>query len=479
MKIETSSPDQDAKLVRTLNLSDMTLLVIGSIIGSGIFFVPSAIVAQLGQDTGLVLLAWLAGGVLSFIGALSLAELTVMKPEAGGIYVFIRDSFGSLPAFLYGWTLFFVVSSGTVATLAVAFGDNLRRIVPLSTVGTKATAMGLIAALTALNVRGTRQSASVQNVVTALKMVSILAISGVILAKAHATLGARTFLPRRLSWSAGSSFGVALVSVLWAYEGWQYASYTAGESRDPRRNFPRAFFAGIATVMVLYLAANIAYLAALGPSGVASSHNVAADAVTVTTGRSAATLVVIVIALSVFGGVNAVLLTNPRVYFAMAKDGVFFSKLAKVHPRFHTPAFAILVSSGWAGVLVVSGTFKELLTYVIFTGWLFYGLAVACVFVYRRRFPTVQRGYGVPGYPWTPVLFLMAAAGLAVNTLFRQPRSSLAGLAIVALGVPAYRIWSGGFSDGKGHVVATSSLSPKDASDRSLNSPQHGSFTDL
>lgn len=436
-------PNHDGQLVRTLNLGDLILLIIGCVIGSGIFFVPSTIASQLNGDTGLILLVWVGGGMLSFVGALTLAELTTMRPEAGGIYIFIRDCFGRLPAFLYGWTLFFVVSSGTAAALATAFSENLRQIVPLSSFEAKITAVGLLVVLGMLNVRGTRHGANTQNIVTIIKIGSILAISGVLFWKSHNALSIHTFLPQSFSWSALSSFGLAMVGVLWAYEGWQYVTYSAGEIVDPQRIFPRGFFAGTAAVTVMYCTMNVAYIAALGSSGVAQSHNVAADAIGSTMGRPGATLVVIAIAVSVFGGANGLILTNPRVFFAMANDGLFFSKLAKIHTRFHTPAFAIAAGCGWAAVLAVTGTFEQILTYVIFTGWLFYALAAACVFMYRRRFPDLYRPYRVPGYPWLPILFLVVAAGLAINTLVREPRSSLVGLGIVALGLPAYRVWSG------------------------------------
>ena len=438
---EVGNQERDPQLIRTLDLYDLTLLVIGSVIGSGIFFVPSTVVRQLNGDTGLTLLAWLAGGVLSYIGALTLAELTTMRPEAGGIYVFIRECFGRLPSFLYGWTLFFVISAGTAAALASAFSENLRHVIPMSTLEAKATAVTLLVVLAIVNVWGTRHSANLQNITTLIKIGSILIISGIIFWKAHGAVGSQIFLPEPVSWSVGSNFGLAMVSILWAYEGWQYATYSAGETLNPQRNFPRAFLMGTGVVITLYLIVNVAYVAILGKFGVMESHNVAADAMNLAIGRYAGAVVVMAIAVSVLSGANALILTNPRVYFAMAKDGVFFSKLARIHPRFHTPAFAIVAGTGWAAVLTLSGTFEQLLTYVIFTGWLFYALAGACVFVYRRRFPKAERKYEVPGYPITPIVFLLVAGALAINTVVHEPRRSLAGLAIVAVGLPAYRIW--------------------------------------
>jgi basic amino acid/polyamine antiporter, APA family len=445
MQERNAVPDRQDNLPRTLKFADVLLLIISSIIGSGIFFVSSTVATQLFGDTGLILMAWLAGGVLSMLGALTLAELTALRPEAGGIYVFIRECYGQLPAFLYGWTLFFVISSGTMAALAVAFSDNLRAILPMSSIEAKIAAIGVILGLAALNVRGTRYSANVQNLAAVIKIGSVLTISCSILAKVHGAIGLHTFLPHPFSWSVTSSFGLSLVAILWAYEGWQYATYSAGETINPRRNFPLAFLIGMSTVIVVYLTANIAYIAALGPAGVARSSNVAADAMTRMFGRPAAAMVVIAIGLSVVGGANGLLLTNTRVYYAMARDGVFFAKLADVHPRFRTPAFAIIAGSGWAAILALSGTFHQLLTSVMFIGWLFYALAVSCIFVHRRRFRTIERPYRMPGYPWTPVLFLLAATALAANTLVHQPMRSLVGLSIVALGIPAYQIWHRSF----------------------------------
>ena len=431
----------NSKLVRTLNRRDLTLLVVGSMIGSGIFFAPAIIDRQLQGASGLVLLAWIAGGALSFCGALTLAELTTMKPEAGGLYIFIRDCFGPLPAFLYGWTLFFIIYSGTAATLAAAFTDNLRRLLPMSPAEAKGVGIGFLAVLTAINVWGTRQASDVQNVVSLTKLGSLFTIGVILLTKTHHTSDLRVLSANTMNWSTSSAFGLALVSILWAYEGWQYASYSAGEARDPGRDFPHAFLVGTITVTVIYLFMNIAYIWALGADGVAQSSNVAADAVSLAVGRRSAALVVIAIAISVFGGANGLMLSNPRVFYAMARDELFFARLATVHPRFHTPVFAIVAGCAWAVLLLLTGTFENLLVYVIFAGWLFYALAAACIFVYRRRQPELPRPYHVPGYPWTPAVFVLTSAALAINTVVRKPGSSLAGLGVIALGIPAYAMW--------------------------------------
>jgi basic amino acid/polyamine antiporter, APA family len=231
-----------------------------------------------------------------------------------------------------------------------------------------------------------------------------------------------------------------MLGVLWAYEGWQYATFSAGETIDPQRNFPRAFFIGLAALVSIYVLANLGYLAALTPAALAESRSAAAASVATVVGPTSAKLIAIAIAISIFGAVNGIILTSSRVYYAMATDGLFFQKLAEVHPRYRTPAFAVMSGSVWAALLALTGTFQQLFTYTVFTGWLFYGIAAASIFVYRRR-PDNARPYSVPFYPWTPLLFIVAAAALVVNTIVAQPRPALIGLAIVFAGAPVYAIW--------------------------------------
>jgi APA family basic amino acid/polyamine antiporter len=429
------------QLRTTLRFWDITLLIISSIIGSGIFFVPSVVLHELHGKGGLSLLAWVSGGVLSLLGALTLAELSASRPAAGGIYVFIRECFGALPAFLYGWTLFFVISSGTIAALAVAFADNIQHLVTMPPALSKATSIILIAFLCVINVCGTKLSATVQNMVASIKIASVLVISALILASPHRIPAPHPPTTILANWSVVSSFGLAVISILWAYEGWQYATYSAGEAVNPQKDFPPAFFWGTVTVIFIYVLMNVAYTSALGTGGIEMSRNVATDSVTVTAGPRVARFVTLAIAISVLGGANGVLLTNPRVFYAMSADGLFLDVLARVHPRFGTPALAIVAGSIWAGLLAITGTFQQLLTFVVFTGWLFYALSAMCVFVYRKRAPHLPRPYRVTGYPFTPLLFVAAAAALACNSIARQPLRSLAGLFIVGTGIPAYLFW--------------------------------------
>lgn len=435
-----------AQLARVLGRRDLTLLTIGCVIGSGIFLVPGQVLTQSGGYVGPALLVWLVGGVLSLLGALTYGELCAVNPKAGGLYVHLRDCFGPLPAFLFGWTLFFAMNGGAVATLAVAFGNTLGQMIPLSGTASKAVAIGMIAVLTIVNIRGTRSSADLQNWTTAVKVGAILLMSVALLALGHGFSGsAQSIWPASMSGSLVSGFGVAMIGVLWAYEGWQYGTFSAGEVIDPQRNYPRAFFVGTAALIGIYLLANIAYVAALGSAGVAQSKSAAAEALTAVINPTAAKLIAATILVSVFSAANSNVLTCPRVYYAMANDGLFFRKLAEVHPRFGTPAFAIVAGSVWASVLAAAGTFNQLLTYVVFCGWIFYGLSAATIFVYRKRIPATERFYSVPGYPWTPLLFVVAALVLVVNTVVSQlradPKRTCLALSVILLGLPAYLIW--------------------------------------
>ena len=449
-------------LKRTLGTRDLAFIVIGTVIGSGIFVVPGAVLRQTGGHVGVALLVWLTAGVLSLLGALTYAELGAADPDAGGVYAYIRDAFGPLPAFLYGWATFFVISSGSVATLAVAFTGYLDQLVALGPAAAKVVAVLMITAVTVVNVRGTRHGANVQNWTTVTKAGAIVLLSVLLVASGTGLGEGREagFWPERVSGSLLSGVGLALLGVLWAYEGWQYVTFSAGEARDPQRTLPVAIVAGTAALIAIYVLANVGYVAALGAARVAATDRVAAEAAAATLGPAAGKLVAVVILVSMFSATNGLALTSPRLYFAMARDGLFFRRLAEVHPRVGTPAFAIVASSAWAAVLAATGTFEQLLTYVIFAGWIFYALGALAVFVFRRRDPDRVRPFRVPGYPLTPLLFVAAAGAIVVNTLVTQPRQSLLGLGMVLLGTPAYFVWRArGGPPGEG-ALTTRAASP-------------------
>ncbi len=406
-------------------------------IGSGIFLVPAPVLRACGGSVGLALLVWAGAGVLCFLGALTYAELCTRRPEAGGLYVFVREAFGRLPAFLYGWTLFLVIGPGSVATLAVAFGSYLREFVDLGPLGVKAASIAMIAVVAAINVRGTRHSADVQNATTAIKAGSVALLSLLLIARGDRLFEPAPAAPAGFGIVAG--LGLALVAVLWAYEGWQFVTYSAGETLEPQRNFARGLALGTGILVVLYLLANLGYLAVLGPAGVMAAERVASEAATRVLGPLAGQLLAGVILVAMFSAANSIVLTSPRVYFAMARDGLFFEHVAEIHPRFGTPAVSILVCAAWAAVLAATGTFEQLLTYVVFAGWIFYGLGGAALFVYRRRDPVAP--FLTPGYPWSTIFFVASAAFIVVNTLVTQPREALIGSLIVLLGGPAWLFW--------------------------------------
>src|SRR5580700_5655200 len=437
------TPSQNSPtLVRTLGLRDLTMLVIGGVIGSGIFLVPGAIQRRVGNSVGLAILVWVAGGFLSLVGALTYGELAAMKPEAGGLYVYIRDCFGRLPAFLYGWTLFLVIATGGIATLAVAFSAYLGNIVALTPFAAKLAAIAMIGVITVVNIYGTRESSDLQNWTTYIKIALILGMSGALLWFGRGFHGSENILwPERINASLISNFGLAMIAALWSYEGWQFASFSAGEAARPQRDFPRAFFYGTLSLTVIYVIAAISYVAALGPEAAGRSDTIAAAAMAVILGPMAAKFVALLIMISTFSSANSIQLTSPRVYYAMANDGLFFRRMAEVHLRFRTPAFAILTAGIWAAVLACIGSFEQLFTYVIFTGWIFYGLAGASIFVYRRRMPGADLPYRVPGYPWTPLIFVLASAALVVNAISSRPAGAIEGVGIVLAGLPAYLIW--------------------------------------
>jgi APA family basic amino acid/polyamine antiporter len=429
-------------LKRTLGFRDLTLLIIGAVIGSGIFLVPAEVLRAAGGSISVSLLVWLAGGVLSLLGALTYGELSAMNPKAGGLYIYIRDCFGRLPAFLFGWTLFVAIAGGANATLAAAFSSYVGEFYTLNDFTAILVRIAVLVVVTVVNVWGTRKSSDLQNWTTGIKVGAILFMSAILLWGGNGFTNASPSLwPQQVDATLASGFGVAMISVLWAYEGWQYGTYSAGETVDPQRNFPRAFLIGTAILIGVYMLANISYLAALGPTEAASASRIASSSVAVVLGPGAAKLVALAILISIFSAANSTALTAPRVFYAMAKDGLFFDKLAEVHPRFGTPAFAIITGSVWSAILACIATFQELLSYVVFTGWIFYALAAACVFVYRKRMQGSLPPYKVPGYPLTPLLFIVSAGALVGNTIIATPGNALKGLLMVLLGVPVYFYW--------------------------------------
>jgi len=435
-------------LVRTLRQRDLYLLFVGSVIGSGIFLTPGLILRQLDGSVGWSMVVWIVGGGLSLLGALTYAELAAANPEAGGLYCFIRDGFGRGSAFLYGWCLFLVIASGSVAALARAFTRYLGEIIRLNDFETRLAAVAMIAVVTAVNVWGTRKSSDMQNVTTLIKGGVIVALSLVLLALGKQ--GPTIFSAMGTTQDTGTlvtGFGLAMIAVLWAYEGWQFGTYSAGEVVEPQKAFPRAFLMGSLTLVGLYLLAIVAYLFALGPVVATNSDAIAAQAVSAVLGRNAGIIVALTILVSTFSAANSVILTAPRVFFAMANDNLFFKGLAAVHPRFKTPAAAIIALGVWSAVLACAGNFAQLIGGVIFIGWVFYGLGAAAIFPIRRASGDKPIPYRVPGYPWTPIVFVLAAGAIVANAIYsavRDPsqfKNLVVAIVLFGLGVPAYFFW--------------------------------------
>jgi APA family basic amino acid/polyamine antiporter len=429
-----------AQLRRTLSLRDLVFIVVGTVIGSGIFLTPGAVVRSAGSG-GVALAAWVVGGVLSLLGALTFAELGAAKPESGGMYAYLRDAFGPLLAFLYGWTMFLVIGSGSLATLGAAFPRYVGVLVPLSPAASSAVAIAMIVVVTVLNIRGTRRSADVQGVATSIKAGVIVLLAAALIVLSPRGLAQNVWWPDRVSASTLAGAATGMIGVLWAYEGWQYVTFSAGETLDPQRTFGRGIVAGTAMLIGIYVLANVGYFSVLGVDGVAASSRVATDAAEAVLGPAASKLLAIVILVSIFSAANGLTLTLPRLFFAMANDGVFFARLAAVHPRFGTPAAAILGTAVWSAVLVLSGSFEQLLAYVVFMSWLWFALAALAIFVFRRREPEAVRPFRTPGYPLTPMVFVAAALVIVANTIVAQPLQSSIGLGLAAAGVPAFRIW--------------------------------------
>ena len=463
----TGSPGHVASandhLARGLTLTDTAALVVGTVIGTGVF-IKTAIMTQ---DTGsatMVLMAWMAAGVLSLAGALTYAELGAMLPQAGGEYVYLRHAYGELAAFLYGWMRFVVGSTGSIAILGVGFATFLSAILPMTTVwantrvellgqaidwqfGTKQiVAVAAIMFFAVINCFTVTLGGRVQSLLTVLKLGGIATV----------VLGV-FFVSKTADWShvaatgtvnggGGTAFGLAMLAALWAYDGWNNMPMAAGEVKNPGRNVPLALIGGMVVVMLIYCVANLAYFYALPYQEVVSSNStkfrealpVATKAAQTAFGGSGGRLVSLAFILSALGALNGATLTGARVPYAMARQGVFFPKAGTLSAHTHVPVYAVLLQALWASVLAISGTFDQLSDYVIFASWIFYGLVTSSVFVLRRTMPDASRPYRTLGYPIVPLVFVLVAAWLVINTLLNRPVESITGLVLIALGLPIY-----------------------------------------
>jgi len=424
-------------LPRKLGLLEATSIVIGTVIGVGIFIVPSAIARDL-PSSPMILAVWIITGVISFFGALGYAELGAMMPHSGGQYLYLREAYGTLPAFVCGWAFFLVIQSGSIATVSVGFSLYLSYLLPGVPGLSRWAPVALIGILTFINYRGIKAGAFVQVLFTILK------ISGL------ALLIGSAFWHKSgpgLDWTASTSafsihgLGLAMLGCFVAYDGWHVIAFIAGEVREPRRNLPLALGLGVLASVVIYLLASIAYLKLLSLPEIAASERVAATAAERSLGPIGATLMTLTIVLSSVGAANGSILTAPRIYFAQARDGLFFRQLASIHPRFETPHISILVQGVWTSLLALSGSYEALFSYVLFASWVVHAMTVLGVLILRRKKPDVPRPYRMWGYPLAPLLFVVFALAFVVNTLIGRPGSSLIGALLILSGIPVYYIW--------------------------------------
>jgi len=431
-------PSTATGLVRRLGPLDAAAVVISNVIGGGIFFVP-VIVAQLVPNPAAILGVWLIGGALAFAGAMAYAELAAVRPQAGGEYVYLRDAFGPLAAFLTGWTSFIAGFSGAIAASAVALSEYVGRFLPGANGSRPAVAIAAIVALTLIHVRGLGPGRVVQNVLAGVKVTAIVLIVALGFSIGHGSVA---------NLAAGGSVApvpwlLALVPVMFSYSGWNAAAYVAEEVRDPGRNVPLALALGTAAVIVLYVALNALYIVALpAPAIAALGDGRLMDTVAERLfGFAAGDLLALFTIVSLAASISAMTLAGPRVYFAMARDGIFVRAAGRVHPRFHTPAAAIVAQAVWSSVLVLSGTLSELVTYTGFAVVLFSAIAVCALFVLRRRDGDIARPFSAIGYPWAPAIFVGASAVMVVNAFWRAPGTTMIGLALIAAGVPVYYVF--------------------------------------
>ncbi|HEY7817120.1 MAG TPA: amino acid permease [Vicinamibacteria bacterium] len=430
-----------SELPRKLGLADGALLVVGSVIGSGIFVVPSLIARHVAEP-GLVVAIWAFSGLLVLAGAFALAELGAMLPHSGGLYVYMREAYGRFFAFLYGWTVVLVVIPGSMAALTTAFLLYLGHFFPLPPATAKALGIVVLLVLAYVNSRGVRWGANVQNGFTLLKAGSLLALVAAALATQRGTVeNFFPIAPDRFDLDVFGAIGVAMISVLFAYDGWHFVGFVAGEMKDPARNVHRSILIGILIMISLYVAVNLAYFFALGQEGIAASDRVASDAVSAMIGPAGASLIALAIMCSTFGANAANMLAGPRVLFAMARDHLVPGVLAEVHPRFASPANAIWFLAIWASILTLTGGYEHLITMAMFANWILFTMVAYSVVVLRRLHPEWPRPYRVPFYPLPVVVFVLVAAVFVLNTLVESTRSSLFGLVIQAVGVGFYLVW--------------------------------------
>ncbi|MEO8360146.1 MAG: amino acid permease [Vicinamibacteria bacterium] len=452
---ETAKDD----LVRGLSFTDATLITVGAVLGTGAFL-TTADVARALPHAGFILLAWVCGGLLAIAGALTYAELATMMPRAGGPYHFLKEAYGPLFGFLKGWVDFLVVMSGGIAALAVGFGEYLGSFIPFfatshvlmsadifghpwKLTGGALAGVGAVVFFTVTSIVGLRESAWIQNAITVLKIGSLLSLA--IVGLFVTPLVTPDFTASAIPTSVWSAFGVAMIGVLWTFDGWYGVTYLGGEMKNPGRDLPRGMILGVSIVTVLYALLNFVYLRAIPVADMPNHPRIAEAAAVALFGAGAAKLVSAAVMVSAFGCIGSTILYSTRTYLPMARDGVFFKSLAEIHPKWRTPAACILAQGLWTVILTVSGTYEALYTYVIVVLFLLHAATGVAVIVLRARKPDWPRPYRVWGYPFVPLAFVVTSLAFVGNALVERPTESLAGFGILLLGVPAFLYWTSSF----------------------------------
>jgi APA family basic amino acid/polyamine antiporter len=425
------------QLPRKLGLLDATLIVVGIVIGSGIFLLPNLIARNLPSGPAIISV-WVGAGILSYFGALAYAELGAMMPATGGPYVYLREAYGEWCAFLCGWVFAVAVVPGGIGFLAVGFSIYLDHFIPLTPAARTVVSLSLVAILSMCNYVGVREGAWIQRIFTGLKIAGLLLVIGAAFVahpnSAHvAETAAATF--------SYSGIGFTMTACLMAYNGWSYVSFVAGEVTQPQRNLPRSLGLGMGVVMLLYVGANLAYMNVLTVPQIAATERVGAAVAERTMGSSGGTVLSAIVLMSITGAINGCILTGARIPFAQARDGLFFRRFGNIHPRFETPSFAIMVQGIWTSVVILSGSYETLASYTILSAWMFYALSVAAVWVLRRKAPDASRPYRMWGYPVTLWLFLIASLWFLVDALVNQPKPSIIAILLALAGVPFYLLW--------------------------------------
>ena len=428
-----------SKLIKKINLYGLTMIAVGGCIGAGIFVTPYQVAEAVPNGT-FILIVWVLGGLIALTGALTFAELGGMFPKAGGVYVFLKEAYGDLVGFLYGWGILLVINTGALAALGMALAEYLTYFFPLSEMGKVLVAVAVIAILTTINIFGVKSSQILANVFTGLKLLAIAAIivTGIIYFEPGQAGVSSEWVGEKPD-NLVSAFLLALVGVLWSFGGWHHASYLAAETINAKRTVPRAMILGTLIVTITYVLVNWAYMLLLPIDEIAGTRRVAGDAIgsVFTYGGQA---VAIAIGISIFGTIGIYTMSAPRIYFAMAEDKIFFQALSKVHPKYKTPMNAMIVQSIWAIFLLgFWGTFHDLITYVTFLDIAFMAMAGFSVFIFRRKYPNMERPYKVIAYPVIPLIFIGISTAFVINTLIQQPKQAWAGLILLGVGTMVFQ----------------------------------------